>query len=203
MLPIDASSRPAIKPACPVRRRKNGRLGLGPFRPLSGRGPAVTPSLFRRTCTPKVPHLRTLGRTARNNGTLPSLFVCKVPNLRTRGRAVRRFGTILARLCRIVPFLRPHGQTVRKNGTLGRPGATRLRKPAAEKCDQTSDVLPTEARSGACPPTMASARGPFRGDRARRASCDRRSRESQSREAFPAKLNLASVPRPAFPRKSI
>ena len=116
-----------------------GRLGLGPFRPLFGRFGTSRPARPGRLATsprpyrsgaPKVPQLRTPGRTARNFGTLLSLFGCKVPILRTHGRTVRKNGTLGRSERRVLvgsqqrraakpPKVRVCWRYARKNGRFG------------------------------------------------------------------------------------
>ena len=120
--PIGARSLSAIGPFRPSL--VFGRLGLGPFRPSLGRmGTLRTERLapsprHDRFGMPKVPHLRTLGRSVRRIGTLLVRVDSKVPNLRTRRRTVRKSGTLASLFYSKVPYLRTHGRTVRNSGTL-------------------------------------------------------------------------------------
>ena len=130
----------------------DGRLGLGPYRPLFARaatrpdwpigarplsatfgpfGHSLTrparapPPRHDRSGSTESPRLRTLGRTVRRIGTLIARFGGRVPFLRTHGRTVRKNGTLASLFSSRVPNLRTLGRTVRKIGTMGCLGGAR------------------------------------------------------------------------------
>ncbi len=169
--------------------------------------------LVRALCI--VPLLRTLPPSARRFGTLLPKRPSKVPGLRTARPSVRNSATLARRSGRNMAASPGAGRPKRRRS--GRKGPSPNRPPTGQSVRALSSDRTNRPSGRTVAParrTWVSPRGPFRGDRVRRAprgqlSCENQSGEggfppkSISRGSFHAKVNLASAPRPAFPRKSI